>query len=293
MRKLLLLSIFATLVVPAVSLADWSKPLRAAKGRPRPSSAFTVPGARDLRSPAPQRGPAPRSVPRVAYGPWAFALGVDAVPFWLGWSWGWGYYPLWPRPYYPGEEPGHLPEDAARISARVEAYGAAASSAAAGTLALSMEGPVAGFNADVTALAVAGANGAASGDGALTLGSARATWSVVSDAAFRLRLELGGTMLSVPGSGIYATAPYANTMSFGPQLGVSGHVGLVGPFGLEGHARVTPFPVSVLDARAAVVLRGGPLAVSAGWRAIDVNGDRVDAPEAHFAGPELGLQLVF
>jgi hypothetical protein len=74
---------------------------------------------------------------------------------------------------------------------------------------------------------------------------------------------------------------------------LSGHLGLIGPFGLEGHARVTPFPFPIIDTRAALVLRGGPLALSAGWRSIDVNGNGVKYPEAHFAGPEIGLQLVF
>jgi hypothetical protein len=217
---------------------------------------------------------------------------VEYVPFWAGWSWGWGYYPLLSRPYYEGSEPGPAPFDERRVAARLDAYGAGDARGAAGTLAMSMEGPVAGFAADVTGLALTDASSATT-NAALTLGSARATWSIVSDESFRLRLELGGSMLSVPATGIYAGTSFANTVSFGPQAGVSGTLGLVGPIGFEAHARVTPYPVPVFDARAAVVLRGGPFALSAGWRQIDVNGNGVDAPEAHFKGPELGLQLVF
>jgi hypothetical protein len=308
MRKPTLLAALTLLAFPAASLADWGAvakglgkarlPARVAAPAGRAlaapvGSVLPVPrGGRALLAPAPPRGDFYRPAPRVRYGASAFVLGVDPVPFWLGWSWGWGYYPLWPRPYYEGGQPGYLPDDARRLGARLEAYGAGASHAAAGTLALAMEGPIAGFNADVTGLALSDPSGATT-DAALTIASGRATWSIASEAAFRLRLELGATMVSVPSSGIYASTSYANSVSVGPQLGVSGHVGLVGPFGLEGHARVTPYPVPVVDAKAAVVLRGGPLAVSAGWRSVDVNGNRIDAPEAHFKGPEVGLQLMF
>lgn len=296
MRKFLLLSIVTALVVPSLALADWRPAKRNVKKRARPPGAYVVREAPRALPSAPPRGQvsrqASRPAPRVARGPSTYVVGVDATPFWLGWSWGWGYYPLWPRPYYEGAEPGYRPDDARRVTARLDAYGAGADHAAAGTLALTMEGPLAGFNADVTGLAISDPSSATT-DAALTLSSARATWSISSEEAYRVRLELGGTMTSVPSSGLYAGTTYANTVSFGPQIGVSGHLGLVGPFGLEGHARVTPFPIPVVDTRAAVVVRGGPLAVSAGWRSIDVNGDGLDAPEAHFAGPELGLQLVF
>lgn len=294
MRKLLLVTLLAALVAPAVSLADVA-PLRRARGQARMARQASALYAPDGRLYSPRTAPSfdlARPAPRVSYRSSSFLLGVDPLPFWLGWSWGWGYYPLWPRPYYEGAQPGFLPDDARRLTARLDAYGAGGDRGAAGTLALAIEGPIAGFNADVTGLALQDASGAFNG-AALTLASARATWSIASDAAFRLRLELGGTMLSVPSSGMYAATSYANTASFGAQVGLSGNVGLVGPFGLEGHARLTPWPVPVVDAKAAVVIRGGPLAVSAGWRSVDVNGNGVDAPEAHFKGPELGLQLVF
>jgi hypothetical protein len=97
----------------------------------------------------------------------------------------------------------------------------------------------------------------------------------------------------VPATGPWSGSSFANSVAFGPQIGLSGHAGLLGPLGIEGHARVTPYPVPVLDARAAFVVRGGPLAVSAGWHVIDVNGDGQDTPAARFAGPEIGLQLGF
>ncbi len=292
MRKLLILSLAAILAVPALAEGAWENARRAPRKRARPAPALVQRDGRALFAP-PTLGYSPaRAAPRVSYGRSSWILGADPLPFWLGWSWGWGYYPLWPRPYDEGAEPGYRPDDARRVTARLDAYGAGADHAAAGTLALTMEGPFAGFNADVTGLAISDPSSATTG-AALTLSSARATWSITSEEAYRVRLELGGTMTSVPSSGLYAGTTYANTVTFGPQIGLSGHLGLVGPIGLEGHARVTPFPIPVVDTRAAVVVRGGPLAVSAGWRSIDVNGDGLDAPEAHFAGPELGLQLVF
>ncbi len=295
MRRLTLLALIAALSAPSVALADWSPVKMRGKGprrAARSASALYVPDGRPVLATAPPRGGYARPAPRVSWGSSAFVLGVDPIPFWLGWSWGWGYYPLWPRPGYEGAQPGYLPDDARRIAARLEAYGAGGHDAAAGTLALTMEGPIAGFSADVTGLALSDPAGLVS-TSTLTLASARATWSIASEAAFRLRLELGGTMLSVPSGGMWTGTTYASTVAFGPQLGLSGHLGLVGPIGLEGYARVTPWPTPVVDAKAAVVLRGGPLALSAGWRSVDVNGNGVDAPEAHFKGPELGLQLMF
>lgn len=292
MRKLLLLAVIAALAAPSLSLADWSRARKGSRGAVRTSGAYRAVRAPPAPTP-PRTAPSP-APPRVTYrgsGP-VYVVGADYVPFWAGLSWGWGYYPLWSRPYGDGSEPRYVPADERRVAARLDAYGAGDAHGAAGTLAVSMEGPIAGFAADVTGLALADASSATT-NAALTLGSARATWSIVSDESFRLRVELGGSMLSVPATGTYAGTPYANTMSFGPQVGVSGTLGLVGPIGFEAHARVTPYPVPVFDARAAVVLRGGPFALSGGWRQIDVNGNGLDEPAAHFKGPELGLQLVF
>ena len=98
---------------------------------------------------------------------------------------------------------------------------------------------------------------------------------------------------SSAGSGAFRDRPYAGTIAFGPSAGVSGQLGLVGPVGLEGHLRVTPFPVPVTDARLAVALRGGAFALTMGWRGIDVAGDELDAPQLRVAGPEIGVSLVF
>jgi hypothetical protein len=127
----------------------------------------------------------------------------------------------------------------------------------------------------------------------LGYGTVHITCSVVTEDAFRLRFEAGASMLSMPNSGAFVGAPYAGTVAFGPDFGVSGHLGLAGPIGLEGYARVTPFPVPVSDLRAALALRAGPFALTGGFRAFDVHGDGTKGPSASWSGPEVGLAVVF
>jgi hypothetical protein len=293
MRKLLLLTVAASLAVPTLAQGAWEHSRRTPRKRLRPPPALVERTDRRAFAPSHDRTSAARSGPRVSHGQPTLTLAVGPAPFWLGRSWGWGYYPLWPRPYDPGSEAGDPTEETDRLSARLEAYGAGANDQGAGTLALSLEGRGGGLNASVTSFTVPGVDPVTRASSNLTTGSVAATWSFVSEAAFRLRLELGASMLSVPTEGSWNGASFANTVAFGPQVGVSGHVGLAGPFGFEGHARVTPFPVPVVDTKAAFVVRGGAVAVSAGWHVIDVKGDGLDAPQARFAGPELGLQLGF
>jgi hypothetical protein len=291
MKRFLLLAVVASIVVPTLAQAGWEPTRRRARSRARPATVVDA-GDRGVVSPMAPRSAVSYSAPRVTHdhGSW---VGAATVPFWLGASWGWGYYPLWPRPYPVDADDGYYRDGGGRLSARLEAYGAGAASQAAGTLALAFEGRSGGVNASVSTFSVPGVDPITGSSGALTTASAHATWSIVSEAAIRLRLELGGSMLAVPATGPWSETSYANTILLGPQIGLSGHVGLLGPLGIEAHARVTPYPVPVLDTRAAFVVRGGSLAVSAGWRVIDVNGDGQDAPAARFAGPEVGLQLGF
>jgi hypothetical protein len=292
MRKLLLLTVVASVLVPALAQA-WEPTRQRARKRARPSASVVEGRVRALEA---SRAPRPadrQPAPRVSHDSSSRVLVAAALPFWLGASWGWGYYPLWPRPMQPEGDDGYYEDGAGRLSARLEAYGGGATSQGVGSLALAFEGRYGGMNASVTTFTVPGADPVSGSAGGLTTASAHATWSIVSEAAFRLRVELGGAMLAVPASGPWSAASYANTIAFGPQVGLSGHLGLLGPLGIEGHARVTPYPVPVLDSRAAFVVRGGALAVSAGWRVIDVNGDGQDSPVARFAGPEIGLQLGF
>jgi hypothetical protein len=159
-------------------------------------------------------------------------------------------------------------------------------------MAFAMEGGHGGFDLGFDAFApnrggvmAGGLNGA--GD-AYGLGSAHVAFPVLEAPAFQLRLQAGGSWLSVPSS---ALGPATDAV--GLDLGVSANMGLVGPIGLEGHARITPFPVQIVDLRAAVALRAGPFSVLGGYRVIDVSADSRTGPAARFEGPEFGLGLIF
>jgi hypothetical protein len=256
--------------------------------------------------PAPAAAPARPAAPRVVVRPGVAVVG--ALPFWWGLSWGWGYRPLYPRPAPPpspddGYDPAPDGEyvaaaDPERATTRLSAVGAGMAGArdgGLGGLSLAIDGRDLGVNVSVDAIAIDGVTGPAgsSEHDAIGWGSAHLTWSFAAQEAFRLRLELGASMLSLPSSGAFGGTTAAGKVAFGPDVGISGQLGLVGPLGVEAHARITPYPIPVLDTRVAAVLRGGPLALTAGWRTVRIEGDGVDAPVARFEGPEVGLALVF
>ena len=111
---------------------------------------------------------------------------------------------------------------------------------------------------------------------------------------FRLRIETGGSMLSLPNSTAVSLQEWRGKTLYGPDVGVSGQLGIVGPLGIEGHARLTPIPMRVADTLIAATVHGGPLGLSAGWRWIDVAGNGRDAPEARRSGgPRSALSLAF
>ncbi len=283
---------------------------------PPPSS--TRPAPYPYSRPAPSARPAPapyRASPAPArrgerryrtYGPGA--AGHGALSFWGGWGWGWGYYPLYPayppyaQPYPPAGPYGGAPPPEAgyaaaapdRVFVRLGLAGAGMPDGAVGGFTLALDGRTAGFSASLDALAVDDVThfGDADGD-AIGWGSAHFTWTVLADAAFRIRLELGGSMLSLPETGAFATVTRAGDVAFGPDVGFSAQLGLVGPIGIEGHARLTPLPIPVVDSRLALALRGGPFAVTAGWRGIRVHGEEGEVPDVDFSGPELGLSILF
>jgi hypothetical protein len=274
---------------------DAARPAPASgRGERSATSARPWRGSRsDARAvPAPAPG-APRSRyygyygPRVRSRPYYHPYQPN---FWLGWGWGWGYYPMYPRP--PQYEPDQAREEAERIATRLSFAAGGAPDAAFAGVNLALDGRHMGFHVGVDAVALdRGFDG--EDDDALGWGSAHLTWSVAASHAFRVRAELGVSMLSMPGTGTYAGRAYSDTVAFGPDVGVSAQLGLLGPIGLEGHARLTPYPVPVSDVRLALALRGGPFALTAGVRNIEVMGDEEDGPEGRFAGPELGLSLVF
>jgi hypothetical protein len=237
------------------------------------------------------------------YSPYAFA------PLWLGFGLGWSYsydyapyYPTYPAPYvepapdlYAANPPPPPPPEPDRITTQLQVRGGAQNGGATGGIEVAIDGRRLGFQAGIDAISVKAVTGSSSlgSEGALGWGTVHLTWSVVSGDGGRLRLELGGSLLSMPNSGALVGRPYAGDVAIGPNFGTSGTARIIGPLGLEAHARVTPVPVAVGDVGAALALRGGPLALAAGWRWFDVAGNNTSAPQLHFSGPELGLSFVF
>jgi hypothetical protein len=225
---------------------------------------------------------------------WGPTPGYYAGPYWWGYGWGYGYEPLYPiYPVYPERRTLQDGGPARPLGATLRVTGSAGPrDSGAWGMALAMDGHHGGFDLAIDAFApsrggvmTGGLHG--SGD-AYGFGSAHVSFPIVSGPAFRLRLQAGGSWLMVP-----ATPSVASSEAFGFDLGASGSLGLIGPLGLEGHARITPFPVRVVDLRAAVALRGGPFSLLAGYRVLDVEADSRAGPAARFEGPELGLGLIF
>jgi hypothetical protein len=237
-----------------------------------------------------------------------YPYGLFAPAFWWGFNWGWGYYP----PYYPANPaagvypvypgPGAYvvpvpPPEPYRIATRLELRGAGQNGGggATGGIDFFADGRHTGFHTSIEAVSLRSVTGHTALDtsSALGWGTMHLTWSFFATDAARLRLELGGSLLSMPNSATFAGRPYAGAVVFGPNVGTSGHIRLIGPLGIEGHVRLMPVPVAVTDSSAALALRGGPIAISGGWRWVDVAGSGTNAPQLHFSGPQIGLSLLF
>ena len=296
------------------------RPTAPAPYAPAPSARQAPAPYRTAPAPAPER----RGYRTYAQGP----AGARARSFWGGWGFGWSYYPLYPvypaypgyaQPYPPGsagpdggyyapDRGGYAPDDGYyppgagrypaanpdRVFVRLGLAAAGMNDGAVGGFTLALDSRAVGFSASADALVIDDVTRVGdSGGDALGWGSAHLTWTVLADAAFRIRLELGGSMLSLPTTGAFAALSRAGDVAFGPDVGISGQLGLVGPIGLEGHARVTPLPITVVDSRLALAFRGGPFAVTAGWRGIRIFEEQGEVPDLDFSGPELGLSFVF
>jgi hypothetical protein len=258
------------------------------------------------------------------YPYWAFGVGVG---FGLGWGWGYPSYPYYP--YYPDYSPyAYYPPNApyppyaapyqpppaqvvppseappVHVTRLLSLQGGAFDEGGVGALALGIDGQRLGLQVSLAGVGEDRLRGLPDHAAIVGWGLAHATWSFLSGDRYRMRLEAGVSMLYMPDSDAFKDQPYAETLAVGPSLGVSGHVGIVGPFGIEGHARLTPTPVPVADTRLAAALLGGPFAVTLGWRYIDVSGDDLrdflglgahpeDAPKIQYSGPELGLSFRF
>lgn len=252
-------------------------------------------------------GPYPRTVPapyprygRPYYAP--YAPYYYRPSFWWGWGWGWGWYPLYGYPGY-APAPGYAPviDERYRVYTRFSMYGGWASQSSGrddgyvGGVEFGLDSRFVGFDLDVTAVARESVTGPLyhSGSDPATWATGHITWSILSQRYFRLRIETGGSMLSLPNSTAVSLQEWRGKTLYGPDVGVSGQLGIVGPLGIEGHARLTPIPTRVADTLIAATVHGGPLGLSAGWRWIDVAGNGRDAPKLTFRGPQVALSLAF
>jgi hypothetical protein len=295
MRALGLATVLVTLAgspAPAAAQANGGQHESAAApsrgGAPgRPSARSAAPGSRAVRPAPPRYAPryAPvfpyRVAPRFAWDPWFYGF----APLW----WGYGYYPLYPRPQYD-----YAPEDVHRVSTRLEVTGGGTLHRGGGNagLALAVEGERLGFDLGIDGFYPGRRDGFGGSvfDSSTTYGlvTAHLTAAIFTSDVARLRAEVGGSMLSFPD-----TSPDAGLATFGPDLGLSGQVGIAGPLGIEGYARVTPVPVPIIDAQAALALRFGSLAVTAGWRELAVRKSDRNVSTFAYAGPQFGLSLRF
>jgi hypothetical protein len=226
--------------------------------------------------------------------PYPGYYGYYPSPYWWGYGWGWGYEPLYP--IYPERRTFHdpgAPAPARLLGATLRATaGTGSNDGGVVGLAFAVDGRHGGFDLAVDAFSPSRGGVMSGGLGgtqdAYGLGSAHVAFPILEAAAFRLKLLAGGSWLTVP-----ATTAGSSVDAFGFDFGVSGTLGLVGPIGLEGHARITPYPVQVVDLRAAVALRAGPFSVLGGYRVIDLAADSKTGPAARFEGPEFGLGVIF
>jgi hypothetical protein len=257
--------------------------------RPAPRRARAAAPAPHPTVPAPPRG-APGTVvllPRYVYDPFFYGF----APIWWGWGWGWGYYPLYPRPQY-----GYAPPQVTRITSRLDVFGGGTlqrGGAAAGLMA-AIEGERLGGDMNLDGF-YRGPGVLGPGRGTFfrssstyVHGSAHFTAALVATDVARLRGEIGGAFLAWPDRG-----PDAGLTTGGPDIGLSGQLGLVGPLGVEGYARLMPIPVPVMDALVALAFRVGPVGINAGWRELDVYKGSVNAARFSFAGPQAGLGFQF
>ncbi len=264
--------------------------------RPAPEARPVYPpDARRELSPDPRYRPAPGRpyVGRPYVGPYY------RPHRWWGWGWGWyPVYPYYPAPppsegYAPAPEPERREQD--RIYTRLSLYGAGRSDGYMGGLTVGLEGRLLGFDVDVAALAREQVTGPLHSDTSdpATWTTAHLTWTLVNERSVRLRLETGASILALPDSPAVANQEWRGKTLVGPDVGISGHLGLVGPLGIEGYARLTPVPTRVADTFVGLAVHGGPLGVSAGWRWVDVAGNGRDAPKLMFRGPQVGIGLAF
>jgi len=277
---------------PPTAPAPTTAPPAAASSAPPPPAA--TPSSPPPAQPPP--GAYPRSIPpppRSGPPPLYYAYRyVD--------PWGWGYYPVYPpAPRAPAPPPPPAaaapPSETDSVNSWLALYGAGNGNGYMAGASLGVDTRWVGLDVSVDALADEKVTGPTQHDpgSPAAWGTAHITWSIVSIPRLRIRVLTGGSMLALPKSEFTAGQPWAGKTLWGPDVGVSGGINLIGAVAVEGYAHLTPFPTRVGDAYAGATLRFGPIGLMGGWRWVEVYGDGNDAPRMSFSGPEAGLAIRF
>lgn len=224
-----------------------------------------------------------RRVRRLRRERWIYGY---AAPFdgyysqrWGVYPWGYyayGYHPVWGAPPAPPEAPAPSTlVGAAFLGGYLTRRGADV------TGELRLEDRRWGLNARGSTLGNPAGGGIVD---TMPLFAMHATWSVVSEPWARLRLEAGFSGIVAP-----------DLHYFGPDVGVSAQVALLGPFGFDASARVTPFPATIVDLEAGATLQLGALALRGGLRRVwlDDTGVNDEGGSLGFFGPAVSLGVVF
>ena len=146
---------------------------------------------------------------------------------WWGWGWGWGWYPLYPYGPAPSADDGAAPrgrDEQDRVYTRLSLYGAGRGDGYVAGIDLDIEGRYTGFELDVNALASEQVTGSLhdSGSDPIGWGTAHVTWAILSERSFRLRVETGASMLSMPSSEATFDREWRGKTVVGPDVGLSG-----------------------------------------------------------------------
>ena len=199
-----------------------------------------------------------------------------------------GYYPYFPHAPVPVENTAPRAPDRISHSIDIVNFMFHGEGIALG-LGYALEGERFGFNLEASAIMVETGRildgGANEVDLGVSVFDAHLTWALLSSYSGRLRLE-GGVSAAV--------AP--DLKVFGPDVGVSGAFGIVGPLGIEGAAHYTPWPYQRVQVGLGAALGFGAFGLRLGWKTIylddrGVLGDK-DTDDL-FTGPYLSVGLLF
>ncbi|MGI5860607.1 MAG: hypothetical protein ACOX6T_00955 [Myxococcales bacterium] len=156
-------------------------------------------------------------------------------------------------------------------------------------LGYAVEGQRFGFNLGASAIMVE--TGRTLDDGAhevelgVSLVDAHLTWALLSSYTGRLRIEGGVSAALAP-----------DLSAVGPEVGVSGALGIVGPLGIEGSAYYTPWPYTRVQAGLGAALGFEIFGLRLGWRTIYLDDGGVLGDEDTddlFTGPYLSMGFLF